>query len=86
MEGSIKEVRKVYRSPARREKGKKSNEEDMHPEEDFDVELHAVMEKLYQERSATITQGNPIPQVSSSTSPDLPLALYHTLDNFFFKL
>ena len=50
------------------------------------MELHVVMEKLFQERPKTITQGNPIPQVSSSTNPNLPLVLYHPPDKFFIKL
>ena len=85
IEGTIKEVRQVYRSPARREKGEKSNVEDACPEEISNVELHVTMEKLFRKSPAPIIQGNPIPQSLSSSSPDLPLVLYNPPDNFFLS-
>ena len=70
------------------EKGKKSDGEDVdtHPEEMFDVELHVAMEQLSQESSASISQGNPIPKSSSSSSPNLPMLLYQPLGEIFVKL
>ena len=48
MDGSVKGVRQVHRSPFRREKGKNSNEDEgTRPEEESHVELHVVMEKLF---------------------------------------
>ena len=84
----MKEVRQVYRSPTQTEKGKKSEEEgiDAHPEEVSDVEMHIAMEQLFQERPKSISQGIPIPQSSSSSSPNLPLVLYQPLSEFFVKL
>ena len=76
----------MYRSPAQREKVENSNVEDALPEEMSDVELHVAMEKLFREGSAPITQGNSIPQSSSSSSPDLPLVLYQPLGEIFVKL
>ena len=45
--GTIEEVRPVYRSPAQREKGEKSNVEDARPEEMSNVEFHVAMELLF---------------------------------------
>ena len=46
------------------EKGKKFDREGTYarPEEVSDVEMHVAMEQLFQERSASISQGIPIPQ------------------------
>ena len=70
------------------EKGNNFDEEyaDAHPEEMSDVELHIAMEQLLQERSVSISQGIPIPQSSSSSSPNLPLVLYQPLGEIFVKL
>ena len=66
----------MYRSPAQIEKGKESDGEDGCPEEMSDLELHVAMEQVFREGTTPITQGNSIPQSSSSSSPDLPLVLY----------
>lgn len=58
----------------------------MCPKDEFDVELHVAMEQIFRELPTTITQVNLIPQVSSSTLPNLPLVLYHPPDKFLIKL
>ena len=70
------------------EKGKKSDGEgtDARPEEVFDAKMHGAMEKLFQERLASISQDIPILQSSSSSSPNLPLVLYEPLGAIFVKL
>ena len=84
--GTIKEVRQVYRSPAKTEKGKEYDIDDARRKETSDVELHVAMEQLFREGPAPITPGNSIPQSSSSSGPNLPLVLYQPLGEIFVKL
>ena len=70
------------------EQGRKSDKEGTYVrlEEVSDVEMHVAMEQLFQERPTSISQGIPSPQISSSSSPDLPLVLYKPISEFFVNL
>ena len=50
------------------------------------MEMHVAMEQIFQERSASISQGIPSPHSSSSSSPNLPLVLYKPITEIFVKL
>ena len=69
------------------EKGNKSDGEgaDGRHEEAFDVEIHVAVEKLFQERPTSISQGIPTPHSSGSCSLNLPLVLYKPISEFFVK-
>ena len=70
------------------EQGRKSDKEgtDTRLEEVSDVEMHVVMEQLFQESPVSISPGINSPHSSSSANLDLPLVLYKPIGEIFVKL